>query len=101
MVHAARSGCTDVVKMLHEFGVDVNQQDKVITFINWLLVLGHHEYIACFPSPNSEQTGVGGRWLVIQLTYQFDYLTALLEYLNLKGARLSSRFSKSKGTSTS
>ena len=43
----------------------------------------------------------GDYWLlVIQLTSQFDYLTALLKYLNLEGARLCSLFSKSEGTST-
>ena len=31
MIHAAFFGYTDLVKMLHEFGADVNQQDKVIS----------------------------------------------------------------------
>ena len=34
------------------------------------------------------------------MTSQFDNLTALLEYLDFEGARLSSLFSKSEGTST-
>jgi len=45
------------------------------------------------------QAGGDYHLLVIQLTSQFDYLTALLEYLNLEGASLSSLFSKSEGTS--
>ena len=50
-----------------------------------------------FPIPySSAQTDAGGRWLLIisyTVDYQFDYLTALLEYLDLEGARLSSLFS--------
>ena len=38
--------------------------------------------------------------LVIQLSSQFDYLTALLEYFDLEGAKLCNLFSKSQGTKT-
>jgi len=41
------------------------------------------------------------RVLVIQLTSLFDFLTALLEYLDLEDVRLCSLFSKSEGTPAS
>ena len=55
--------------------------------------------MACFLSPSSAQTDAGGRRLFI-ISYTVDnFLTALLEYLDLKGARLCSLFSKSEKTS--
>jgi len=42
------------------------------------------------------QAGGDYQLLVIQLFSQFDYLTALLEYLDLEGARLCSLLSKSE-----
>ena len=33
MIYAAREGHTDVVKLLYEFGADINHQDKVSCYI--------------------------------------------------------------------
>ena len=66
--------------------------------------LGHHYYTACFrPLVQQKLMQEGGDHylLVIHLTSQFNFLTALLEYLDLEGARLRSLFSKSEETPTS
>ena len=44
------------------------------------------------------QAGGDYQLLVIQLISQFDFLTALLEYLDLEGARFCNLFCKSEGT---